>query len=347
MKKAIAVIITDTHLSETNIDVVKSIFQQTIDIAKDLGLNQIEHGGDIFHSRKGQLQVNLTAFKDILDNLHEHGIKLNQVVGNHDKSEYSIKESFLDPFEHHPAMQLYKIAGGRPLTKDIFLSYLSYFTDDVYKDYLLGMLENGGSKEKNILLTHIGIAGAIMGSGIKIESETVTPSLFSHWDITLVGHYHDAQMLADGRILYFGSSLQHNFGESTGKGCTVLYDDLTIETIPLKYPQYLKFEVNPTQITTSDINDLKKEKSDSGDFLRVILKGTEAEVKSFNKMDLLNAGISVELKHDKLVKEEIESQVEAFDLKSLKQEFDLFCDKNKLDKESGMKYFNLILKATA
>lgn len=345
MKKAIAIILTDTHLCESNIPVVKSIFKQAIKIAQDLGLTQIEHGGDIFHARKGQLQINLTAFKEILNDLHDSGIVLNQVIGNHDKTEYSISESFIDPYEHHPALRMFRIAGGRPLTKTIFLTYLSYFTDEVYIKNLQEVIEHGGSLSKNVLLTHIGVAGAVMNNGTVIEGDSITPSLFQHWDLTLVGHYHDAQMLAEGKIKYIGASLQHNFGELTGKGITVLYDDLSTEIVSLKYPQYLKFEVNPGDITAKDILDLKQEKTESGDHLRVILTGSESAVKSFNKMDLMNAGISVELKQDKISKDEIETSLEAFDSKSLKEEFDGFCEKNKLCRESGMKYFDLILKA--
>lgn len=345
MKKAIAVILTDTHLCETNIPVVKSIFQQAIDIALSLGLNQIEHGGDIFHARKGQLQVNLTAFKEILNTLHEQGITLNQVIGNHDKTEYSIKESFIDPYEHHPALKMYRTAGGRPLTKDIFLSYISYFTDEVYMEILQDAIKHGGSLKQNVLLTHIGVAGAVMNNGTVIGSESITPSLFSKFDLTLIGHYHDAQILAEGRIKYIGASLQHNYGELTGKGLTVLYDDLSTEIMPLKYPQYLKFEVDPGTITAKDIQELKTEKETSGDNLRIVLTGSEAAVKSFNKMDLQNAGISVELKQDKINKEDIETTLEAFDTKSLKEEFDGFCERNKLCKETGAKYFNMILNA--
>lgn len=345
MKKAIALILADTHLCETNIPVVQSIFVQAREIAQELGLNQIEHAGDIFHSRKGQLQINLTAFKEILDDYYNWGFKINQVIGNHDKTEYSIKESFIDPYEHHPALNMYRISGGRPLTKEIFLTYMSYFSDEIYIKYLQETIEQGGSLEKNVLLTHIGVSGAVMNNGTVIESQTIVPSLFSHWDLTLIGHYHDAQMLAEGRIKYIGAGLQHNFGELTGKGVTILYDDLSTEIRELKYPQFLNFEVNPTEITAKDINDLKEEKMNSGDNIKVILMGTEAEVKSFNKTDLRNAGITVEMKQNKIDKSEIESQLEAFDTKSLQEEFNYFCEKNKLDKETGLKYFNKILTA--
>lgn len=344
LKKPIAIVINDPHLKEENLEIIKSIFQQTTVIAKDLGLKIIDCSGDIMNSRKSQPQIVLTTFKDILDELQQSEIELHSCVGNHDKVNYFGVESFLDPFSNHPAFKLYRYGGYRELD-GVNIHYASYFTDELFQGQIKHNKKANKWNLKNVLIGHIGVSGSVMNNGIVIESQTIIPSLFNEYDLIILGHYHDYQELAEGRIIYTGSCVQHNFGEHTGKGATILYDDLSTEIIPLKYPQYLKFEVNPTQITAKDIQDLKKEKTDTGDNLRIILKGTDSEVKSFNKMDLLNAGISVELKQDKIIKEEIESKLEAFDTKSLAEEFDAFCEKNKLDKKSGMKYFNLILNA--
>lgn len=342
MKQAIAAILTDTHLKEDNREIVKAIFRQAVQIIKPLGLKQLEHAGDIFDSRKAQLQINLTAYTQVLNELHDSGIELNQVIGNHDKTEYSIVESFIDPYEHHPALNLYRYGGGRPLAKDIFLTYASYFTDEVYTTNLHSLHEHGGRLKKNVLLTHIGVTGAMMNSGIIVESE-IGIDLFEPYDLVLIGHYHDSQNLDGGRIRYVGASLQHNFGELMGKGLTILYDDLTTETVPLKYPQFIKYEVAPGDITKKDIDDLKKEKQESGDNIRVVLIGTDAEVKSFNKQILMDAGLSVQHKTDDINKEELEQRLEAFDLSSLNDEFKIFCEKNKLDVFEGMRYFKHIL----
>src|SRR5437764_9886702 len=110
-----------------------------------------------------------------------------------------------------------------------------------------------------------------MNNGTVIDSESITPSVFNKFALTLVGHYHDAQVLAEGKIRYIGASLQHNFGELTHKGVTILYDDLSTEIIPLKYPQYIKYEVSPKELTSQDIADLKAEREATGDNIRVIL----------------------------------------------------------------------------
>lgn len=343
MKKAIAAILTDTHLKEDNIEVNKSIYKQATTIVKELDLNVIDHAGDIFNSRKSQSQLALTSFKDILDELWNEGIVLNSCVGNHDKTSYGGAESFLDPFSKHPAFNLYRICGGRPLTKEIFLSYLSFFSDEKYIECYNDLIKHGGKLKHNVLLTHIGIAGSVMNNGTVIQSDSIVPSLFKDYDLTLVGHFHDFQVLAEGRIKYIGSSLQHNFGELTGKGLTVLYDDLTTEIIPLKYPQYIKYEVSPKELTSQDIADLKAERQESGDNIRVVLTGTNADIKSFNKQLLIDAGVSVQNKEDRIEIEELEQKIEPFNTQTLMEEFELFCKKNQLNVEEGMKYFNQII----
>lgn len=345
-RKPIAAILADTHIKEDNIDIVKSIFLQAMDIAKGLGLHQLDHAGDIFNSRKSQSQTVLIAFKEILDELQAEGFVLNTCVGNHDKTDYSSCDSFLDPFEKHPALNLFRRDGGRRLFNDFYLCYLSYFTDEIYQEYcnIVSKWAKDVAAVK-ILLTHIGIAGAVMNNGTEISSDSIVPSLFSPFDLTLVGHYHDAQTLAEGRIKYIGASLQHNFGELTGKGLTILYDDLSVEIIPLQYPQYIKYEISPKEITSDDIAELKKEKEESGDNIRIVLVGSDADLKSFNKQILIDAGVSVQHKCDEVKMEELEQRVEAFDAGSLLNEFESFCEKNKLDINIGLKYFAKIIES--
>lgn len=349
MKTAIAAILADTHLKEDNIEVNKSIYRQASKIAQEYGLKVIDHAADIFNSRKSQSQTVLTAFKEILDELERDGITLNSCVGNHDKTDYGAVESFLDPFATHPAFNLIRDSGGffergNDQIGYTEIVYLSYFSDEMYLKELERLNQNL-TNEKTVLITHIGIAGAVMNNGTVISSESVIPSVFNKFALTLVGHYHDAQILADGRIKYIGASLQHNFGELTGKGITILYDDLSTEVIPLKYPQYLKYEVSPKDITSKDIADLKKEKEESGDNIRIILTGSDADLKSFNKNILIEAGVSVQHKKEDIDAEELEQRVEAFDTNSLKVEFEVFCEKNNLDHAKGLKYFNQVLTA--
>lgn len=355
MKKAIAVAITDTHLSDSTIELNKSIYLQVFELCLKLGLNQVEHCGDVFQSRKSQSQAVLTAYQEILDLAHDNGITINQVVGNHDKSSYSDADSFLDPFRHHPAISLRRTYDTRftqnpenpnvnHFTAKCFegtigIHYASFFNDQQYIEMIQSHM---GFGDKNILLTHIGCTGAVMNNGTKIES-TINSNLFSKYDKVLVGHYHDPQQF--DHIEYIGAAMQHNFGEGTQKGATVIYDDLSTELVPFTFPQYLTYEVDVKSMTTKDIEDLKVEKQQSQDYIRVTLKGAEKDLKAFNKQSLEAIGIKVQLQQEEIKIEELEARIEPFDSKTLTEEFEAFCKKNKLNHKEGLKYFNQIVNS--
>ena len=350
MKKPIAVAITDTHLSDSTIELNKSIYTQAFELCLKLGLNQVEHLGDVFQSRKSQSQAVLTAYQEILDLAHDNGIKINQAVGNHDKTDYSSVDSFLDPFQHHPAMNLIRYCGARfvdcesSLQKEetrIGIHYVSFLNDEKYIEMLREKDEVGGFGDQNVILTHIGCTGAVMNNGTKIET-SITSNLFSKYDLVLNGHYHDPQQF--DHVEYIGAAMQHNFGEGTQKGATVIYDDLSTELVPFIFPQYLTYEVDVKSMTTKDIEDLKVEKQQSQDYIRVTLKGAEKDLKAFNKQSLEAIGIKVQLQQEEIKIEELEARIEPFDSKTLTEEFEIFCKKNKLNHKEGLKYFNQIVK---
>lgn len=341
-KTPIAAILTDTHLSEANAEVVKAIFRQAIIDAKKLGFKEVYHLGDIFHSRKGQPQEVLSVFDDILDEFESEGIVLIVIPGNHDRADYSSWKSFLKSYKKHPGIHLVTHFEIFKLSKDVELLMIPFFEDELYLEILKEGIQAGKSKGKLVLGTHIGIEGAVMNNMTPVQS-TITPNHFKEFDTVLVGHYHDAQEISEGKIKYIGASLQHNFGESSNKGLTLLYDDLSIETISLQFPQYLSFEVNVNDVTIKDIEEIKKEKQQSGDFIRIILTGKESDIKSFNRQELLNAGIKVEMREDKIDRQELESRIEPFDASSLSHEFEVFCTKNELNINEGKKYFNKVI----
>jgi exonuclease SbcD len=338
MRKPIAIALTDTHLSENTIELNKSIFRQARAKTKELGLDRVQHLGDFFQSRKSQSQDVLTAFADILDEFSDEGMILDAINGNHDKTAYGEPDSFLDPFKYHPAINLYRYCGAR-FVNDIAIHYASFFRDQEYIALIEEALKNGSFSKQNILLTHIGCNGATMNNGTPIKSE-ITSALFSRFDKVFIGHYHDAQEF--GNVEYIGAAIQHNFGEGTQKGLTVIYDDLSTELIPLNFPQYLTYEVDVKTVTNKDIQDLKDEKK-SGDYVRVVLTGDEKSLKSFNMQSLREAGVAIQLKQEKLEIKEIETRVEAFDNQTLTEEFEAFCKKNKLNHKEGLKYFNKIV----
>lgn len=340
-KNLLGIFLTDTHLSESNIEVIKLVFRQAIALALKNKMKVIYHLGDIFHSRKAQPQEILSVFDDILDEIHAAGLMLVVIAGNHDKSDYSSFKSFIKQYKHHPAIHLIQEAEAYSMDANHILHMLPFFEDEEYIRRL-SELPDPVKGCKTILGTHIGFAGAVMNNGMPVDS-SVTPNHVRDYDLVLVGHYHDPQELAEGKIKYIGASVQHNFGEGEVKGATLLYDDLTIETSEFDFPKYRTFQVNVNDVTNKDLEDIKEEKIETGAFIRIILTGKEKDIKSFNRQPLIDLGVKVEVKEDPITKEDIQTRVEPFDATSLVHEFGEFCEKDKINYDEGMTYLKAVL----
>lgn len=341
MSNLIAVILTDTHLKESNIETNKSIFKQAVQVLKkhesDLKKWFIYHGGDIFDSRKAQpLDVLKEGFLDILDYLFDEGVTLVAIPGNHDKTSYASANSFLDVYATHPSLILERYGACVHLDKECTLSMIPFFADEEYYQVLKDFQVEEG--RKNFLLTHIGVDGAIMNNGLAVETN-LSSNLFDRFDKVLIGHYHDEQEMND-KIHYIGSSIQHNFGEDDNKGVTLLYSDGKIERIPLDFPRYITREIDVKKLSMSDIKEMRE--NNENDSVRIILTGKEQDVKSFNKQQLLDLGVKVELKQTPIDIEELQTRVEPFTSKTLSESFKAFCKEKELNHKVGLKYFNKI-----
>ena len=342
-KAAIALFITDTHLDEHNGELNESIHRQAILLAQHLGLKCVDHGGDIFNSRRSQPQVNLTAFQEILDVYAQNKIQLHATPGNHDKVDYGSYDSYLDPFQHHPSFVLHRSIDSRQLNDQVTLHYAAFIKDETYVDTLKDHITAIPTKKgcSHILLTHIGVNGAVMNNGKEIVSG-ISPRLFDPFHAVYVGHYHDPQSI--GHIHYFGASLQLNFGEKPDKGALILYDDLSTELVSFDFPKYItqKLSVTDKEVTPQKIKELTKIRSEK-DHVRVVLTGKEEDIKAFNSQELKDLGIKVVKEQDPLIQEEIEDAVQVFDHASLEAAFTEFCQRNQLVHEEGVKYLKKII----
>lgn len=338
MNQLIGLLITDLHLKEENKETFTSIIKQTCARAIELKLNTILCAGDVFDSRKAQTESNLTTFKESLDYLDSQGITMICIPGNHDKTNYKSSNSFLNAFEDHPAMILLKEPTTLLLKNAIQLDMVPFYDDEVYIEKLQSLKRIYPTR---FLITHIGVNGAVMNNGISVESK-VASELFDEWDHVFIGHYHNASRYNE-KIVYVGSSIQHNFGETVNKGLVLIDKDGNIAIEELNFPRYIKYEVDVTQVTLKDIEDIQKEKAQSGDNIRISLKGSEKDLKAFNIQRLKEAGVSVELKQDLVQEEDLVQRVEAFTDSTILSAFKMFCKKNKLDHNVGSRFLKKVI----
>lgn len=343
-KQTIAVCLTDTHLKEENFQENHEVYMAALKYCKSAGINTLFHLSDIFNSRKAQSESVLNFFGDILEKYEEEGISILTFPGNHDKTSYSSEKSFLRPFRKHSAFILQEVHYHYQHNNEFVFHFIPFFSDDRYRVELESartVIQQGTYEKglKHILYTHIGFSGARMNSGLIVDG--IKPSEVSLFSRVFVGHYHDKQTVGDN-IQYIGASLQHNFGETTDKGLTIIFDDMTTCTIDIGTKRYLKQEVNVDTLKAEQIHEITRIATESKDQLRIILTGSEEKVKSFNKQQLMAAGVSVETKTDKVEREDIVDRVEPFTPLILTQQFEKFCENNKLDIVKGKSYLSQV-----
>lgn len=266
MREPLTIVVTDTHLSESTIDVNYKIYAQVLSLAKQMGIGTVCHAGDIFTSRKGQPEVVLNAFKSILDLFDQEQVKMIAIPGNHDKVSYVSESSYLIPFTNHPAFNLLS-QGGQLVEGAVAIHFIPYFDEKLmYAKYIPSV----DRTLYNILITHCAINGVRTNSGVKVADE-LSPDLFKQFDLVLVGHYHDRQEVSP-KIVYIGSAYQANFGEDPFKGCVIIYNDGSYEFVNLDFPKYITVEYSTEEITTKSVKEISKLKS-AGDNVRVKVKG--------------------------------------------------------------------------
>lgn len=333
-------LIMDIHLHDNNTSLVEDCFEQLIRSCKEKKVNILFQGGDVFHSRKSLSIKVMSSWSRILDRLQQEGITMYSISGNHDKTDQELEFSWLSIWKYHPSfIVLEKQTSFNWLNGDIDFHFLPFFPENgSYIERLNELTRSLDLRKKNILLTHIGIMGGLSHNGLE---SSLSPELFKAFDQVYVAHYHNENVVCEN-IHYLGSLYQANYGEDFNKGVNWLYQDGTIEKQILDFPQYIKYEVDVTQLTTTALEELKKEKELSNNNFRIILKGTEKDLRSFNLQSIRELGISVQLKQEDIKIDELEQRVEAFNSVTLRQEFTSFCKKEKLSEKEGLKYFNQI-----
>ena len=341
MKKIVAVSITDTHLKETNIEVNKSVWRQTIDICSK-NKCPLLHFGDIFDKRKGIPDYLIQAFNEILDYAREKDVNIVAIKGNHDCTDYAGEISLLLAFKNHQSFNLIEDFGRVRLTPDFSFHLIPFYREsDTYEKYLQQCIEqNDFSSKINYLGTHVAIDKAQNNDGSLVDG--LKHDLFDKFDKVFIGHYHDANNIND-KFIYTGSSIQHNFGESPEKGCIAYFEDGDFDLIELDFPRFKKYEINVEDLTPKDIVALEKEISKSNDNIRIVLTGDKNKVKSFDKSILENLGVDCKPKYDEVRKSDVEQEFTPHSNSSIKQDFELFCQNNIYDVNKGLKYLNKVI----
>ena len=340
-KFPVSLLITDTHLHKNNVELVKKIFSQAIEICKKNSIQNIFHLGDFFTSREAQPLFVLKEAKEILAMIASNNLKLSIIPGNHDKTNLDDELSYLDVVEKNE--NIFLISQESKIEHhNLNVIFLPFFKEN--GDYLR-RLENASkmieNDKFNILLTHVGINGVRNNDGSSVENN-IKQDLFKKFEKVCVGHYHDQQ--SNKNIFYIGSSYQANFGEDNIKGFTILYSDGSHDFIKSNFPEFFKIKVNIDD--KEELKNFEKKYSNSKDNIRIVLIGDKTKLQSFNKSNFIDKGIDV-----KFESEEINTNIDIsnqeiilFNRSNIKDAYEKFSQINLIeDSEFGLEYLKKIL----
>lgn len=336
------IIFNDVHLKPGNEDEILVSIQHMLDYGRSIGVDQYVCAGDFFDSRSFQRLKVLTTFYKILEMFHSNGVLLIIFPGNHDKAKYESEESFIEPFQSHPAM-IYINQPDIMVIEGHTVAILPFFHDGM----LIDMIKNLPPAE--ILISHFEMNGSV-SLGRVSEHRAISPSMLDKFDRVFLGHFHDYHRVSDG-IYHLPSFRQNNFGEDVNKGFTVINEDGSHEIIQGVFKRFKKVNIDLDAMTTKEIDSLLKTHQNSENAVRFSFTGSESKLKALKKGKFIEAGIDVEIKYQFDFDADNVILPTADELKvtqkhteqSIHTLFENFCKENKLKYKEGVILLNNFL----
>jgi DNA repair exonuclease SbcCD nuclease subunit len=296
--------------------------------------------GDVFTSRKSQSLRVLATFTEILDVIHDNGLTLTAIPGNHDKTVGDQELSFLDPFKNLPAWNYISDFFCVSPNNNFALLFIPYFSEDQWVTRFDDALKNITTLENTILCSHIAVTGSVNNDGTKVANQ-MRPAMFSRFKKVLLGHYHNTQQIGDN-IFHLPSICQNNFGEDDIKGFTALLENGEIEHIQSSFKKYVTVAIDLDKVDKKSVRKLLVDNSPLAEdsYVRFKVTGSEDKLKTFDKSEIEASGIRVvtENKDLEMVEDFDDKELVRYTDDSLIDEFAAFCEDFDFDFEEGSKY---------
>ena len=259
------------------------------------GIKYVLNAGDIFHKR-GILDVEtFNAAYQVIKSFSDYGIDLICIAGNHDQVDAS----------DNPATSIHTLSKictviEQPsvfCTPKLRVCCLPYSKN---KDLILDSLDEFAQNEnrsESILLAHLGVGGAAVGSGMYLMTDeyTLDDLKARKWKYVVLGHYHRPQLLTQNAF-YCGTPVQNSFSdelpdeENGGYNGFFVIDtekENSIEFIPIRQPRFITVKTLEELSNASDEN-----------YYRLI-----ADPQLANDLKNVDLGSSVKVEFDKTLDE--------------------------------------------
>jgi len=295
-------------------DEQRLIFEHFFQKAKDLEVDLIYVGGDIYHTKTQGITP------EVIDHMAWWFTELSKIapthiiLGNHDGNMVNLdRQDAISPIIKaldNDRLFLYKKSGLYPAgIPGINWAVFSCFDEEGWKD--VKPVEG----EINIATFHGCIVGSKTDQNWELEGD-VPLNFFDPYDFTMLGDIHKHQFLTpDKRVAYPGSTSQGNYGEDIDKGFLVWdirsRDDFDVNFHPLPNPHPF-VTVDWKGSVQSTLKEAQKQPSGSRFRIRTSETIPQIEIKQ----------IHTELKEQKQAKEVV-------------WKFETFSDKSEIDGDTS------------
>lgn len=206
--------------------------------ALENNIHDILFAGDMFH-RRGIIDVSVfNAISVVLFSFKMDGITIHAIAGNHDQVDSSIfpqsaLQSLNQTIHVIEKPEVFSIHQG---SEGITVNAIPFCKDN-------SVVRECSNNKADILLAHVGINGAIIGSTSRITKDELSLEYLypDNYKFIALGHYHRPQMLRKN-VFYTGCPCQNDFGDETGtpnKFVVIDTDTLQTRFVDLNLPLFL------------------------------------------------------------------------------------------------------------
>ena len=219
-------------------------------------------GGDMFHTRQRySADVFNLVFEKLLS-FSDNGIQLIMIPGNHDYADRDGLVHALQPFEAIENVFVIdrewnffftekqrSVIWGIPYTPSL----------EEAKERLDNAAKEARDRDVNILLGHLGMQGAKVGSDYVLVDENdvrVSDVSGESFNACFFGHFHEHQQLFSNGW-YIGATHEHNWGDSGGKRGFLhvkidLHQRVSFERIETSAPKFIVMDGEPVPHRAKD-----------------------------------------------------------------------------------------------
>ena len=258
-------VIGDPHITHKSLEKAAELFE----VIEDLG-NPTIILGDVLDTKE---IIRGKCLNYIFKRLKESKQDFIILVGNHDYFNLECKDHSLEVLKELPNVTI--VDKPVVINNILFMPYINTceeFTKEAEK-----------FPDIDVLFMHQGVSGHDYGNGFIADGTgngELPESALNGFKTVISGHFH--KYMSSGNLTFLGTPFSHSFGETDQTKYIAEYDSETQELglFETPFPRHRTIELN------CDKNEIITKEDIKEDYIRVILRGSEENIKVFDKTRL-------------------------------------------------------------